>query len=242
MNNFTSSTPAALRLIRPYGMLTGAAFLLVGTMLVAQQAHAELLCDCTQVIGSCSASVGLDGRTVDISSDTAACSRVDYLIEGQPFAALVVDGRSQLAWPGLPQRDASIVVESCRICAESGSAAAGATPASDSAMLDGADDEANLGIQPIIKVLPDYPRGAWMNQVEGDVIVEYAVTATGSVTDIRIARSSSPVFDMASVNAVNRFKFRPAEEGEENRTGLREEFRFRLVDGGTRTSVSSVSP
>lgn len=217
--------------------------LLIALVLGAPAARSELLCDCAQIVDSCSASVGLDGAVVDISSDTEACSRVDYLVEGQPFTALVVGGQSQLAWPGLPRRNASIVVENCRVCAEAGSASADpATSAATEADANPDDTDAGSPEQPIIKVLPDYPRTAWMNRLEGDVVVEYTVTPAGNVSDLRVVRASSPVFEVPAIDAVTRFRFRPAEEGEAERTGRREEFRFRLVDGGTRTSVSSVSP
>ncbi|MEE4186069.1 MAG: energy transducer TonB [Gammaproteobacteria bacterium] len=215
--------------------------LLAGSsLLMAPAPRAELLCDCTRVVGSCSASVGLEGNTVAISSDTRACSRVDYLIEGQPFTALVVNGQSELPWPGLPQRDPSIVVENCRICAEAGATMSASAGASAESAESAADTES--GAQPIIKVLPEYPRGAWMNRVEGDVIIEYGVTPAGAVTDIRVVSSSNPVFELASINAVSRYRFAAADGDADPRTGLREEFRFRLVEGGTRTSVSSVSP
>ena len=85
-------------------------------------ARAELLCDCTQVVDACSASVSLDGTRVSIESSSDSCSRVDYLVEGQPFTALVVGGSDELRWPGQPIRDAAIVVENCRVCAENGAA------------------------------------------------------------------------------------------------------------------------
>lgn len=214
--------------------------LLGGGLFIGGAPRAELLCDCTQIIGSCSASVGLEGNTVVISSDTRACSRVDYLIAGQPFAALVVGGESELPWLGLPQRDPGILVENCRVCAETGATAQ--EPAADPAATADDSDAAGDGPQPIIKVLPEYPRGAWMNRIEGDVILEYDVTSAGAVTDIRIVQASNPVFELASINAVSRYKFSAVDPEAPSRTGLREEFRFRLVEGGTRTSVSSVSP
>ena len=95
-------------------------------MLGTGTANAALRCDCSQIVDSCSAAVSLDGMGVNIESDSDACSRVDYLIEGQPFAALVVGGSTQVDWPGQPLKDPQIVVENCRVCAESGADAAAA--------------------------------------------------------------------------------------------------------------------
>ena len=90
----------------------------IAMLLTSESARAALRCDCTQVVESCSATVSLDGMSVGIESDSDACSRVDYLIDGQPFAALVVGGSTSVAWPGQPLRDPQIVVENCRVCAE----------------------------------------------------------------------------------------------------------------------------
>lgn len=234
------TTDARARGLRCRAVLGGGLLVTLG-LLAAPELRAELLCDCTQVVDSCSASVGLDGTEVSISSDTAACSRVDYLIEGQPFTALVVGGSSALQWPGLPQRNASIVVENCRVCAEAGAVPAGAAADAAPAAQTNAATEETDPRQPIIKLMPSYPRDAWMNKLEGDVVVEYAVDDLGGVKNIRVVRSSNAVFELPAIDAVSRFKFAPASESTE-RSGLREEFRFRLLDGGTRTSVSSVSP
>jgi TonB family protein len=229
---------ASRRGVRTHLSLLAAVSVLLNLATIS--ASAELLCDCTQVVDTCSASVGLDGTSVSIRSDSSSCSRVDYLIEGQPFTALVVGGGSELGWPGLPQRNADIVVESCRVCLEAGSNMQAAVIAQTTTATDGADQELDL-LQPIIKVMPEYPRAAWMNRLEGDVAVDYSVVAGGAVKNIRVARSTNRAFDIPAIDAVRRFRFAPLTDEDSARTELREEFRFRLLDSGTLTSVSSVS-
>lgn len=214
--------------------------LLAGT---AAPASAEFLCDCTRVIDSCSAGVSLDGMRVNIESSSESCSRIDYLIEGQPYTALVVGGEGSLPWPGQPLREAVVVVENCRVCAENGateSAAAGASP-DGTDETSAADSAATDELRSLVKIMPGYPREAWMNGVEGDVLVEFSVSREGQVQNIRVVSSSSRVFDMPTIDAVSRFRYTPARENGEPLVtkGLRERFYFRLLDNGSLPSVTS---
>ncbi len=220
---------------------TGIALLL----LAASPARSELLCDCTQVVDNCDASVNLNGNQVNIKSSNPSCSRVDYLIEGQPYTALVVGGSGQLAGPSLPMRNASVVVENCRVCAETGQEVS--TSGKIGAMESGAEevpeevDEDAGKLQPIIKVMPDYPRTAWINKVEGDVLVEFSVNVEGQVTNIKVLKSTSPAFDLPVIDAVSRFKYVPAESDGQTvvSTGIKERFQFRLLNNGATPSVTS---
>jgi TonB family protein len=206
--------------------------------LPAGNARAELRCDCTQVIETCSASVSLNDMDVAIESDSDACSRVDYLIDGQPFSALVVGGKASLSWQGQPLRDAQIVVENCRICADRNSA----LPFVEDTPEEGEDVEADGSAKALVKVMPNYPRNAWTNQVEGDVVVEFSVNQQGMVQNIKIVSSSSPIFLNSAIDAVSRFRYTPAQENGEPImiSGIRETFSFRLL-GGTNPVVTSSS-
>ena len=204
----------------------------LGIMLYSELAQAELRCDCSQVVGSCSATVSLQGMNVAIDSDSDACSRVDYLIDGQPFAALVVGGSAQLNWSGQPLRDPSIVAENCRVCADSNTAQAASRAgrnAADSAAAQVADREVEL----IIKVMPDYPRDASATRLEGNVMVKFNVSATGVVENIRVVDTSSQAFVNNSIDAVSRFRYSPAIQGGEAvaTADMSEQFQFRVVDG-----------
>lgn len=62
---------------------------------------------------------------------------------------------------------------------------------------------------PIVTVAPDYPRRARELGIEGYVVVEFTITATGSVADAHVVESTHSVFDKAAVEAAGRFKYRP---------------------------------
>ncbi len=62
---------------------------------------------------------------------------------------------------------------------------------------------------PLVRVLPIYPRRAQQQGIEGWVMVEFTITETGTVTDIRVLESSLPIFEASAVRAVEKFKYRP---------------------------------
>jgi bla regulator protein BlaR1 len=62
---------------------------------------------------------------------------------------------------------------------------------------------------PIVKVAPIYPAEAVAQRLEGYVIVEFTVTTTGSVKDLDVVESSSPVFERAALDAARKFKYEP---------------------------------
>lgn len=63
---------------------------------------------------------------------------------------------------------------------------------------------------PIVKVLPIYPRRAESRGIEGYVIVEFCVTAQGTVRDpVVVEAEPSSIFDRAAVNAALKFKYKP---------------------------------
>ena len=62
---------------------------------------------------------------------------------------------------------------------------------------------------PIVKVAPIYPRRALSRGIEGYVIVEFTVTAAGTVKNPVIIESTSSVFERAALNAALKFKYKP---------------------------------
>lgn len=56
---------------------------------------------------------------------------------------------------------------------------------------------------------PSYPTKARRSNLEGWVRIDFTVTETGRVADIAIAESSHAVFEPASRNALNRWRFEP---------------------------------
>jgi len=93
-----------------------------------------------------------------------------------------------------------------------------------------AADSRNHSPQPIIKVMPDYPRVAWVDRIEGNVHVRFNVNSSGIVENIQIVRASHPVFETNVMDAVSRYRFSPARQNgmAVARTGVTETFRFTL--------------
>lgn len=61
----------------------------------------------------------------------------------------------------------------------------------------------------VVNVTPVYPEMARITQVEGMVILEAVIDASGSVTSVRALRGH-PLLDQAALDAVQRWKFSPA--------------------------------
>ena len=63
---------------------------------------------------------------------------------------------------------------------------------------------------PIVKVRPIYPRRALTRNIEGYVLVEFVVTASGGVRDPVVLVADPPgFFERAALNAVLKFKYKP---------------------------------
>lgn len=86
---------------------------------------------------------------------------------------------------------------------------------------------------PLIKVAPVYPSYALERNLQGHVLLEFAVTATGAVRDPVVVEAEPPgVFDHAAINAVSRFRYKPkVVEGEVVEvTGVRNRIVFEVAD------------
>jgi periplasmic protein TonB len=84
---------------------------------------------------------------------------------------------------------------------------------------------------PIVKIAPVYPWKAQADGIEGYCIVEYTVTTTGAVKDIRVVEADPrAIFDKASIEAAAKFKYRPrVVNGEPIEVqGVRNLFRYSL--------------
>jgi len=61
----------------------------------------------------------------------------------------------------------------------------------------------------LVRVSPTYPARAQQAGLEGWVLVQFDVSATGTVTNIRIIESSAAVFENSARRAAARFRFKP---------------------------------
>lgn len=74
----------------------------------------------------------------------------------------------------------------------------------------GMDRGAEGDVVPLVRINPQYPRDAAMNQIEGYVEIRFTITETGSVRDPRVIDSRPPrVFDREAIRAILRWKFKP---------------------------------
>jgi periplasmic protein TonB len=65
-------------------------------------------------------------------------------------------------------------------------------------------------IVPLVRIQPQYPREAAMNQIEGWVRIEFTIDETGSVRSPRVVEARPPrVFDREAIRAILRWKFKP---------------------------------
>lgn len=62
---------------------------------------------------------------------------------------------------------------------------------------------------PIVKVAPIYPSRAAQRGVQGDVIIEYTVTTSGSVRDPRVVSSDSSLLNSAALKSASKYKYKP---------------------------------
>lgn len=85
--------------------------------------------------------------------------------------------------------------------------------------------------QPISKQAPAYPRRALSQKLEGDCVVEYTVTAQGTVADPTVVEGAcDPIFARPSIASASNFRYQPRIiDGRAVAVpGVRNTFRFRI--------------
>ena len=69
-------------------------------------------------------------------------------------------------------------------------------------------------IVPLVRINPDYPPRALSRGIQGWVIVQFTISATGTVKDQKVVDSSNKIFDEAALKAIARWRYNPkVEEG-----------------------------
>jgi protein TonB len=84
---------------------------------------------------------------------------------------------------------------------------------------------------PLVKIEPTYPMRALSRGIEGYCLVEYTVTAAGTVKDVVVIEADPPgIFDRVSIEAALKFKYRPrVVNGQPIEVrGVRNIFRYKL--------------
>lgn len=63
---------------------------------------------------------------------------------------------------------------------------------------------------PLVRIQPQYPRRAAMNGTEGEVLLAFTITPTGTVRDVSVVKANPRgVFDRAAKRAILKWKFKP---------------------------------
>jgi len=196
----------------PYGLTLTA----LGALTAGGNAAAEWRCDCTTIVGSCAATASVGDSFVEVTSDVQQCARVDYLVDGIPFVAMVVDGTDRQDW--IAQSDSpAVIVQSCQVCRDN----SGATPAPEVGSGLVSDGEPML----LISVDPVYPAAAAAAGLEGWVDVRFSIGAKGTVTAPEVvAADPAGVFDAAALAAVSRWRYTQPAAGESPQQTERIEF------------------
>jgi len=206
---------------------------------VGMSAHAEWRCDCATILDACNATVTVENDGVSIESDHKQCSRVDYLIDGQPFVSLVVGGREQQSWLTRSEKP-RVLMQSCRVCLDNTAAAAPVLtprePVVDVARTPAPEPTRETEIARLLAVNPQYPSSA--SGIEGFVDVSFTVTALGRVENATVtAAEPKGVFEQAALAAISRWRY-SAEEGR-NAVALSHRFDFRSQDAAAASSAPS---
>ncbi|MDD2059467.1 energy transducer TonB [Pseudomonas putida] len=92
--------------------------------------------------------------------------------------------------------------------------------------------QADIGLEFVQKIIPVYPAELRKAIITGSVKVGFRVMADGSVTDVKVIRSSEPAFANAALEAVRQWRFKPWTVTKENPAFLdvRNDLHFRLND------------
>jgi protein TonB len=111
-------------------------------------------------------------------------------------------------------------------------------PAATKIGLPGRNGGFQMGIDrdpiPLVRVNPTYPPREQARGIEGWVVVQFTVTATGTVRDAVVVRSEpKSVFDAAALEAIGRWRYNPrVDRGiAVDRVGLQTMIRFTLENG-----------
>jgi protein TonB len=86
-------------------------------------------------------------------------------------------------------------------------------------------------VVPLVRVDPDYPPRAKQQGVEGWVDLEFTISPTGTVQDLRVLEAKpSFVFDRAALKAVRRWRYNPKVENgiAVARSGIQVRLRFEI--------------
>ena len=75
-------------------------------------------------------------------------------------------------------------------------------------------DNIAVNLMPIFKIPPTYPNRAKIFRKEGSVTLEFTITKSGFVRDIKVIEANPPkLFNKSAIKALSKWKFKPRLEG-----------------------------
>ena len=214
---------------------------LLAASLVCMGAQAEWRCDCATIVDACSATVTVEGGGVSIESDHRQCSRVDYLIDGLPFVALVVDGHETQSWLTRSENP-RVLMQSCQVCRDNAAANTPVltprAPTTERELAREPETSREPELSRLIAVDPKYPQAAASSGTEGFVEISFTVTPLGRVENAIVTAAEPPgVFEQAALAAISRWRY-SAEEGRAAAT-LTHRFDFKAKDAAVAPAAPS---
>lgn len=87
-------------------------------------------------------------------------------------------------------------------------------------------------VMPLVRIPPEYPPRALNRGLEGWVQLQFTISATGTVKDVVVVKSSNAIFEDPAVKSLQRWRYNPKIENGEGveRVGMQTIIRFDLED------------
>ena len=124
-------------------------------------------CNCSQVVGTCRATIQFRSNRILIESSRLECSKVTWYTNGQPRTSIVLDGEENIEWLG--STPPSIEIQSCEVCVDR------SNPYDRDTAFSGSATQATLVAIPP----PAYPAEYRRIGLEGRVVVAFQVDVMG---------------------------------------------------------------
>jgi bla regulator protein blaR1 len=87
-------------------------------------------------------------------------------------------------------------------------------------------------VLPMVRINPEYPPSALAAQLEGEVNLQFTITAAGTTKDIVVVESTTPEFEAPAIAALQKWRYAPVTENDQpvEVPGVRTIIRFELAD------------
>ncbi|WP_440053733.1 energy transducer TonB [Pseudoalteromonas sp. T1lg65] len=147
----------------------------------------------------------------DLAQPTIDKPVVDILILQDREDSKVIERTRVLTPPPMPMERPTRPIESESTIDNVGSEITTVGPSFDSVDIDTVIDfNTDRQATPMFRTTPNYPPTAARDGIEGWVEMQFAISPTGEVIDVRVTNSEPKrVFDKAAIRALKKWKYRP---------------------------------